>query len=114
MLLCRVRVENKDIFIDLKKNRGGTYLKISERNGAGRNTVLIPSSGIAKLRSVLDEVFKVSSKAKIVSRERKSRAAGDPTLVARSVYVSGLSWDTTEEELQHYFTKVYSPLQIFS
>lgn len=50
-------MENKDIFVDLKKNKNGFYLKISERrNGSERNTVLIPSSGIQKLRSVLDEV----------------------------------------------------------
>lgn len=51
-------MENKDIFIDLKKNKGGVYLKISERNSGGRNTVLIPASGIARLCSVLDEVVK--------------------------------------------------------
>jgi hypothetical protein len=63
---CRVRVENKDIFVDLKKNRGGVYLKISERNGNGRNTVLMPASGIAKLKAVLEEVSKVNSKSKVV------------------------------------------------
>ena len=35
-----LRVENKDIFVDLKKNKNGTYLKISERNGRNRSTVL--------------------------------------------------------------------------
>jgi hypothetical protein len=59
-------VENKDIFVDLKKNRGGVYLKISERNGNGRNTVLMPASGIAKLKAVLEEVSKVNSKSKVV------------------------------------------------
>jgi hypothetical protein len=43
-----LRVENKDIFVDLKRNRSGVYLKISERNGNSRNTVLIPSSGIVR------------------------------------------------------------------
>lgn len=101
-----VRVENKDIFVDLKKNKGGVYLKISERNGAGRNTVLIPSSGIAKLKAVLDDVVKVSSKSKIVSKERKTRSVVDPTVVSRSVYVSGLSWDTTDEELYQHFNQI--------
>jgi len=97
-----IRVENKDIFVDLKKNRGGVYLKISERNGSGRNTVLIPASGIHKLRNILDEVSKTSAKVKSVSRERLSREAGD---VARSLYVSGLSWDTTDEELWQHFSQ---------
>lgn len=52
-----IRVENKDIFVDLKKNKSGIYLSISERRvGSGRNTLMIPSSGIARLRTVLDEV----------------------------------------------------------
>lgn len=98
-----LRVENKDIFVDLKKNKGGVYLKISERNGSGRNTVLIPASGIPRLKGVLDDVLKISSKSKTVSRERKQRVAGDPEIVSRSVYVTGLSWDTVDEELAEYF-----------
>jgi len=42
--------------VDLKQNSGGKYLKISERKGKMRNTVLIPISGIKKLQSVLEEV----------------------------------------------------------
>lgn len=42
--------------MDLKQNSGGKYLKISERKGKMRNTVLIPISGIKKLQSVLEEV----------------------------------------------------------
>jgi hypothetical protein len=48
-------VENKDIYVDVKKNKNGIYLKISERNGNSRNTVLIPASGIPRLREKLDE-----------------------------------------------------------
>ena len=61
-----LRVENKDIFIDLKKNRSGVYLKISERNGSSRNTVLIPASGITRLKRVLDDVAAASLKTKVV------------------------------------------------
>lgn len=103
-----LRVENKDIFVDLKKNKGGVYLKISERNGGGRNTVLIPASGIPRLKAVLEEVTKESTKVKSVSRERKSRIAGDPDIVSRSVYVSGLTWDTTEDELWQHFAQAGS------
>ena len=31
-----LKIENKDIFIDLKRNSFGVYLKISERNGRER------------------------------------------------------------------------------
>ena len=35
--------------MDLKQNGSGVYLKLSERNGKSRNTVLIPASGIGRL-----------------------------------------------------------------
>ena len=60
-----LKVENKDIFIDLKRNKSGVYLKISERNGSSRNTVLIPISGIARLQKVLDDVSAASETVKV-------------------------------------------------
>lgn len=101
-----LKIENKDIFIDLKRNGFGVYLKISERNGTNRNTVLIPSSGILRLKKCLDEVAEASlSSSKVVSRERKVRVASNPEIVARSIYVSGITWDTTDEDLKvHYST----------
>ena len=39
-------------------------------------------------------------------KERKPRAAGDPDVVARSVYVTGLSWDTEVDELIKHFAQV--------
>ena len=49
----RIRVENKDLFVDVKKNDQGVYLKISERNRSNRSTILIPASGVADLRDAL-------------------------------------------------------------
>ena len=100
-----LRVENKDIFVDLKRNRSGVYLKISERNGASRNTVLIPASGILRLKKVLDDVALATVKTTGVSRERKDRIAGDPEITSRSLYVTGLTWDTEEDELIQHFTQ---------
>ena len=42
--------------MDLKSNQNGVYLKISERNGTNRSSVLIPSSGIHRLAEVLQEI----------------------------------------------------------
>lgn len=100
-----LRVENKDIFIDLKRNRSGVYLKISERNGTARNTVLIPASGILRLKKVLDDVALATVKTSAVSRERRNRIAGDPEITSRSLYVTGLTWDTEEAELIQHFTQ---------
>lgn len=74
-----LKVENKDIFVDLKRNKSGVYLKISERNGSSRNTVLIPISGITKLKKVLDDVSAASETIKVVRSvsilRRKSQAS---------------------------------------
>jgi hypothetical protein len=51
-----LRIENKDVFIDLKTNKGGMYLKISERKDGNRNSILVPASGIARLTETLQEL----------------------------------------------------------
>jgi RNA recognition motif-containing protein len=101
-----IKVENKDLFVDLRQNSSGIYLKLSERNGTSRNTVLIPASGISRLRAVLEEVQVISLKNTRISHERKSRVAGDPSVVNRSVYVSGLAWATTDAGLKAHFMKI--------
>lgn len=100
-----LRVENKDIFIDLKKNKNGTYLKISERNGGTRNTILIPASGLERLHKVLEEaVVSAKEKGGVSPRVRKSRPE-DPETRSRSVYVSGISWTTGDDELQAHMSQ---------
>jgi len=99
-----LRVENKDIFIDLKQNRQGTYLKISERNGTSRSTVLIPASGLERLCKVLEEaVVSAKEKGGVSARVRKPRV-DDPEIRSRSVYVSGISWATGDEELLEHMS----------
>lgn len=44
------------MFVDLKSNQNGAYLKISERNGNTRNSILIPASGIKRLGEVIQEI----------------------------------------------------------
>jgi hypothetical protein len=51
-----LRIENKDVFVDLKTNKGGMYLKISERKDGQRNSILIPASGITRLTETLQEL----------------------------------------------------------
>ena len=45
----------KRIFVDVKENHAGTYLKIKERGDSQSNSILIPSGSIAELRDALDE-----------------------------------------------------------
>lgn len=104
-----MKIENKDVFVDLKSNQNGVYLKISERNGSNRNSVLIPSSGIQRLGEVLVEIahsseFKDATRNvgdKGVSPLRAERDA-NPEVKERSVYVSNLSWDTDESDLNQH------------
>jgi len=104
-----LKIENKDVFVDLKSNQNGVYLKISERNGSNRSSVLIPSSGIHRLGEVIQEIirskeFKDSTRAsgdKGVSPLRAERDANHE-VKQRSVYVSNLSWDTDESELMEH------------
>jgi len=101
-----IKVENKDIFVDLRQNSGGVYLKLSERNGKSRSTILIPASGINRLKAVLEEVSAISSKNPRVSAERKNRIVSDPGVVSRSVYVTGLAWTTDKDGLTAHFSSV--------
>lgn len=99
-----LRVETKDIFVDLKKNRNGVYLKISERNGSTRNTILIPASGLERLQKVLEDAIQ-QAKDKGISRVRKQRVIGDPEVKSRSVYVSGLAWETNDDQLSEHMSE---------
>ena len=45
----------KRIFVDVKENHAGKYLKIKERGDSQSNSILIPSGSIVELRDALDE-----------------------------------------------------------
>lgn len=100
-----LRIENKDVFVDLKSNKGGLYLKISERKDGNRNSILIPASGIKRLTETLQEISS-NADLKGSSTRRKQgvsplRQESDEDIErkSRSVYVGNLSWDCDEDEL---------------
>ena len=63
-----LRVESKTIFIDIKENESGHYLKIAERSTKGdRQTVVMALSGIMDLRDALDEALEKISTIKVLS-----------------------------------------------
>lgn len=101
-----LRIENKDVFVDLKSNRGGMYMKISERKDGQRNSILIPASGIVRLTECLQELAK-SVDLKSANRQKKQQGVSprrqesdeDVERKARSVYVGNLSWDCDEAQL---------------
>ena len=63
------------------------------------------SLSILRLVTVLEEVAQISFKSNRVSTERKNRIAGDPEVVSRSVYTSGLAWSTGEDSLIAHFSQ---------
>lgn len=60
---AKLRIEETDISIDLKKNKNGLYFKISESNGGQRNAVFIPTSGIDNLKKALKDIANVDNRA---------------------------------------------------
>jgi len=49
------QVEQKRIFLNLRENVRGRYLRIAEVTGSNRSTIIIPSSGLAQFRQLLDD-----------------------------------------------------------
>lgn len=50
-----LQIEQKRIFLNLRENGRGRYLRIAEVTGNNRSTIIIPSSGLQQFRSLLDE-----------------------------------------------------------
>lgn len=50
-----LQVEQKRIFLNLRENSRGRYLRIVELTGNNRSTIIVPSSGLLQFRSLLDE-----------------------------------------------------------
>jgi RNA recognition motif-containing protein len=101
-----LRIENKDVFVDLKSNKGGLYMKISERKDGQRNSILVPASGILRLTECLQELaekanLKEGKKKQTVS-PRRQESDEDIERKKRSCYVGNLSWDTDEAQLSAY------------
>jgi len=103
-----IRVENKDLFVDLKKNNAGKYLKISERKGTMRNTILVPVSGIQKLQAALEEIVAIAGAKKTAKSTQKNTAstgvASSVPVSSNKVFVRELSYATTEDILSNHFS----------
>ncbi len=52
-------VENKNVFVDVKTNSFGTYLKISERNRSNKSVILLPAKAISSLIDALTKAAAV-------------------------------------------------------
>lgn len=55
-----LQVERKFFVFSLKENPRGRFLRITEDVGGRRDTIIIPSTGLAEFKKLLDEMVKAS------------------------------------------------------
>jgi len=53
-----VQIERKSFMLILKENPRGRFLRISEEVNGKRNAIIIPSTGLAEFKKLLDEMVK--------------------------------------------------------
>jgi len=99
-----LRIESKTIFIDIKENESGPYLKIAERSTKGdRQTVIMALSGIRDLRDALDEALEKIS----TIQENQQTNIDNPVL-----FVSNLHVNSDEQMMTAYFGQVGEVLSV--
>jgi len=55
-----VQIERKNFVFTLKENPRGRFLRITEDVGGRRDTIIIPSTGLAEFKKMLDEMVKAA------------------------------------------------------
>jgi len=55
-----VQIERKNFVFTLKENPRGRFLRITEDVGGRRDTIIIPSTGLADFKKLVDEMVKAS------------------------------------------------------
>ncbi len=57
---AEVQIERKFFVFTLKENPRGRFLRITEDVGGRRDTIIIPSTGLADFKKVVDEMVKAN------------------------------------------------------
>jgi hypothetical protein len=70
-----VQIERKTFVFTLKENPRGRLLRISEDVGGRRNSIIIPSTGLADFKKLLEEMIKASNE---MPPGAKSQETPDP------------------------------------
>jgi hypothetical protein len=55
-----LQIERKSFVFSLKENPRGRFLRITEDVGGRRDTIIIPSTGLAEFKKLIDEMVKAS------------------------------------------------------
>ena len=56
-----IQVERKTFVLKLKENHRGRFLRVSEENDVKKNWVIIPASGLAEFKKLIEEMEKASN-----------------------------------------------------
>lgn len=59
----QVHIERKLFSFDLKENPRGRFLKITEDVGGRRDAIIIPATGLAQVRDVIDRAITADKNA---------------------------------------------------
>jgi hypothetical protein len=57
---AEVQIERKFFVFTLKENPRGRFLRITEDVGGRRDTIIVPSTGLAEFKKLVDEMVKAS------------------------------------------------------
>ncbi len=57
---AEIQIERKNFVFTLKENPRGRFLRITEDVGGRRDTIIIPSTGLAEFKKLVDDMVKSS------------------------------------------------------
>jgi hypothetical protein len=57
---AEVQIERKNFVFTLKENPRGRFLRITEDVGGRRDTIIVPSTGLAEFKKIVDEMVKAA------------------------------------------------------
>ena len=56
----RIQIERKSFMFTLKENPRGRFLRITEDVGGRRDNIIVPSTGLAEFKRLVDEMVKAA------------------------------------------------------
>ena len=63
LLTEQTQIERKLFSFALRENPRGRFLKITEDVGGRRDTIIIPSTGLSRVREILEKIISADDKA---------------------------------------------------
>jgi hypothetical protein len=59
----KIQIERKTFVISLKENPRGRFLRITEDVNGRRDTIILPATGLAEFKRVVDDMYRASEEA---------------------------------------------------